>query len=100
MAPALEELPAPFGGEWDPQMIPVVREGLGPGGYSGPEMPRRSVRERSRGLCRASSGVRCMFHRVLSGCSKEGAGTLEVGSPVTGRPYTVQDLSPARHFTG
>lgn len=54
------------------------------------------MKERGSGLCRAGSGVRCMFHRVLSGCSKEGAGTFEVVSPVTGRPCTVQDLSPAR----
>lgn len=81
-------------------MIPVVREGLGPGVYSGPEMPRRSVRKRGGELCRTGSGVRCMFHRVLSGRSKEGAGTLEVDSPITGRPCTVQDLSPARRCAG
>lgn len=42
-----------------------------------------------------------MFHRVLSGSSKEEAGTLGVGGRVTGRPRPVQqDVSPAGQRAG
>lgn len=65
----------------------------------GPEMPRS--RERGGGLCRAGGGVKLTFHRGLTGSSKEEAGTLGVGGPVTGRPHPVQqDVSSARQRAG
>lgn len=74
-------------------MVPVARK-AGWGRCSGSEVLRRSGRESlkhgGRGLAGSPSGVRCVSQRVLSGCSKEAAGTLKEGGPFT------EDVTPAR----
>ena len=74
-------------------MVPVARK-AGWGRCSGSEVLRRSGRERlkhgGRGLAGFPSGVKCVSQRVLSGCSKEGTGTLKGGGPF------MEDVTPAR----